>query len=208
VAAPQAPQAQIQPRGWWSLFTEFLWQGVLHILIGLDHILFVLVLLVAVRSFKELGGVVTSFTLAHSVTLALGALGLANPEPSLVESVIALSIVYVAVENMTTEEPRARYVVTFFFGLVHGFGFSGVLRDLGLPQEGLVPSLLAFNLGVELGQLAIVAPLFPLVMWVRRRDKRWGRRLALGLSLPVLIIAVLWFIERAFDVSILPEVGG
>lgn len=196
--APLAAPAPAPPPSAWATFGEFLWQGVWHILIGLDHILFVVVLLVAVRRFKELALVVTSFTLAHSLTLALGALELVNPDPVIVESVIALSIVYVAIENLSTDQPRARYLVTFGFGLIHGFGFSGVLRDLGLPATHLAPALLAFNLGVELGQLALVAPLFPALAWLRARRPTWARRLTLAMSAPVLLIAVYWFFQRAF----------
>jgi hypothetical protein len=200
--APSAPETQ-----WGSVFVTFLWQGVLHILIGIDHILFVVVLLLVVRRFKQLALIVTSFTLAHSITLALGALDIVTLPSALVESVIALSIVYVAVENMILEEPRARYVVTFVFGLIHGFGFSSVLREVGLPQDALVPALLAFNIGVELGQLAIVAPIFPLVVLLRRKSARAHRWMVWILSGLVTIVAVVWFIERAFSVSILPAGG-
>jgi hydrogenase/urease accessory protein HupE len=185
---------------------------VVHILLGLDHVLFVVSLAWAVRGLRELAGVVTAFTLAHSLTLALGALDLVALEPAWVESAIALSILYVALENILVKEPKGRYVVAFLFGLVHGFGFSYVLRDLGLPEEGVLPSLLAFNLGVELGQLALVAPLLPLVLWLRKRDEargaRWHRAATVAVSACVGVVALVWFIERAFGLSLLPWGGG
>jgi hydrogenase/urease accessory protein HupE len=212
VAQPSEAARPPAPTGWWGLFWAFLGQGVVHILLGLDHVLFVVSLVWAVRGLRELAGVVTAFTLAHSLTLALGALDLVALEPAWVESAIALSILYVALENILVKEPKGRYVVAFLFGLVHGFGFSYVLRDLGLPEEGVLPSLLAFNLGVELGQLALVAPLLPLVLWLRKRDEargaRWHRAATVAVSACVGVVALLWFIERAFGLSLLPWGGG
>ena len=201
----KSPSSKATGKGFWAYFGEFLWQGVVHILIGIDHVLFVVALLVVVRTFKELAIVITSFTLAHSITLALGALELVLVSSRLVESLIALSIVYVGVENILREKPRSRHVVTFCFGLMHGFGFSSVLRDLGLGAgEGLVPSLLAFNLGVEAGQLLIVAPVYPVLRWLRTRNADRYRRLANAVSGVVAALAVVWFIERAFELKILP----
>jgi hydrogenase/urease accessory protein HupE len=212
VAQPSEAARAPAPTGWWGLFWAFLGQGVVHILLGLDHVLFVVSLAWAVRGLRELAGVVTAFTLAHSLTLALGALDLVALEPAWVESAIALSILYVALENILVKEPKGRYVVAFLFGLVHGFGFSYVLRDLGLPEEGVLPSLLAFNLGVELGQLALVAPLLPLVLWLRKRDEargaRWHRAATVAVSACVGVVALVWFIERAFGLSLLPWGGG
>ena len=206
--AGAAAQPEVAPAtAWFSVFISFVWQGVLHILIGIDHVLFVIVLVLVVRSFKQLAVIVTSFTVAHSITLALGALEIVQIPSVPVESVIALSIVYVAAENMILTEPRARYVVTFVFGLIHGFGFSSVLRDVGLPPDALVPALLAFNVGVELGQLAIVAPLFPLVMFIQRRSKTAHRKLVWIVSGLVCVVALLWFVERAFGVALLPATG-
>jgi hydrogenase/urease accessory protein HupE len=176
-------------------FVTFIGQGVMHILSGIDHLLFIISLLIVIRDWKQLAAVVTSFTIAHSVTLALGALGLARISPRLVEPMIALSIIYVAIENVARLNPRARLGVTFAFGLVHGFGFSSVLRDLGLARGQLVPALLGFNLGVELGQLMVVAPLFPLVMWLQRRADVY-RRVRLSLNASVAVIACWWFVQR------------
>jgi hydrogenase/urease accessory protein HupE len=176
-------------------FGAFVKQGVMHILSGIDHLLFIVSLLIVIRDWKRLAAVVTSFTLAHSVTLAVGALGLVRISPRIVEPMIALTIIYVAVENASRLAPRARVGVTFLFGLVHGFGFSSVLRDLGLERAQLVPALLGFNLGVELGQLLVVAPLFPLVVFLQRRAGAY-QRVRLALNAGVAVIACVWFVQR------------
>jgi hypothetical protein len=176
-------------------FGHFVGQGVMHILSGIDHLLFIVSLLIVIRDWKHLAAVVTSFTLAHSVTLAVGALGLVRLSPRLVEPMIALTIIYVAAENALRLAPRARVGVTFAFGLVHGFGFSSVLRDLGLARGQLVPALVGFNLGVELGQLLVVVPLFPLVMLLQRRAGAY-QRVRLGLNASVAVVACFWFVQR------------
>lgn len=198
--APPAPPpssppqtAVAKPLG--SGFAAFFVEGVAHILGGLDHVLFVIALVSVVATATELAKVVTSFTLAHSLTLALGALDLVKVAPRLVEPLIAASIIYVALENVVRAQSRTRLAVTFGFGLVHGFGFSGVLRDLGLSNQRLVPALLGFNLGVEAGQLLIVAPLGPLVWWLRRRPDIY-RRARIGTNAAVALVAAYWFVQR------------
>ena len=176
-------------------FLHFIGQGVLHILGGIDHLLFVLSLVIVIRAWGQLAAVVTSFTIAHSVTLAAGALGLVRISPRIVEPMIALSIIYVAVENVVRLAPRARLGITFAFGLIHGFGFSSVLRDLGLPRGQLVPALLGFNLGVEAGQLLVVAPLFPLVLWLQRRAPAY-RRVRVSVNASVALAGCWWFVTR------------
>jgi hydrogenase/urease accessory protein HupE len=178
-----------------SGFPHFLWMGVMHILSGLDHVLFVLTLVIAARTRRELVLIVSSFTLAHSISLALGTFDLVTASPRLVEPLIALSIVYVAVENVVRRAPPSRPAITFGFGLVHGLGFSAALRELGLPARQLVGPLVGFNLGVELGQLAIVLPLLPIVMWLRRSDLGF-RRISLGTNAVVALIACGWFVRR------------
>jgi hypothetical protein len=180
-----------------SNFLHFLGQGIIHILGGYDHVLFVLSLLVAIRSWRELFVIVSSFTVAHSITLILGALGWVTVSPVLVEPVIALSILYVAIENMWRKSPQARSSVTFGFGLIHGLGFSFVLQGLGLPDDDYVPTLLGFNLGVELGQLIIVTPIFPLLLLLRRRERAF-RQFGLALNVCVALMATYWFYERVF----------
>jgi hypothetical protein len=186
-AAPQPAR----PSG----FVHFVGQGVMHILGGIDHLLFVLSLVIVIRAWGQLAAVITSFTIAHSVTLAAGALGLARISPRIVEPMIALSIIYVAIENVVRLAPRARLGVTFAFGLIHGFGFSSVLADLGLPRAQLVPALLGFNLGVEAGQLLVVAPLFPLVLWLQRHAQLY-RRARIGVNAGVAVVACVWFVQR------------
>jgi hypothetical protein len=190
-ALPARGGAQPIGTGFWA----FLKQGILHILGGLDHVLFVVALVSVVLSWRQLAQVVTSFTLAHSLTLALGALDLVRLSPRLVEPLIAASIVYVAVENVARAQPRARLGVTFGFGLVHGFGFSSVLRDLGLHKGNLISALVGFNLGVELGQLMIVVPLAPLVWWLQRRQDAY-RRVRLLVNALVALVAGFWFVQR------------
>lgn len=173
-----------------------LWQGVLHILGGLDHVLFVVTLVMAVRGRRQLVLIVTSFTVAHSLTLVLGTFDLLVASPRLVEPLIALSIVYVAVENILRRgSPPARPGITFGFGLVHGLGFSSALRELGLPPRELVLPLIGFNLGVEVGQLAIVLPLLPLVTLLRARTQLWPR-LAMAVSAVIALTASVWFVQR------------
>lgn len=192
-APAPAPESVAKPIG--TGFGAFFVQGVIHILGGLDHVLFVIALVSVVASWTELAKVVTSFTLAHSLTLALGALELVKVAPRLVEPLIAASIVYVALENVLRAQPKTRLAVTFGFGLMHGFGFSSVLRDLGLPTARLAPALLGFNLGVEAGQLLIVAPLAPLVWWLQRRADLY-RRARIGTNAAVALVAAYWLVQR------------
>lgn len=178
-----------------SGFLTFFREGVRHIFSGIDHILFVLSLLLVTRRWRDLAIVVTGFTVAHSITLALGALELVTVSSRIVEPVIAASIVYVAIENVISKKPRARLVVTFIFGLVHGFGFSASLRELGLMGRDLVPALLGFNVGVEVGQLLIVLPLFPALLWLQKK-KRVFRPALVAVSSVVAVVGAWWFVER------------
>jgi len=179
-------------------FVRYLWEGVLHIVFGWDHVLFVLgLVLIAVR-FKQLLAIVTAFTVSHSITLGLSALDVVAVPASVIEPVIALSVAWVAVEAiLKRDDPRIAYAATFLLGFVHGFGFSYVLRDeVGLPTDALLPALLAFNLGVELGQLGIVAVAYPLRAWLR--DKSFERKTVIAIAGVIGIIALYWFVERTF----------
>ena len=147
--------------------------GIEHILTGFDHLLFLGALLLRGGGLGSILGIVTAFTLAHSLTLALAVLRVVSVPPEIVEPLIALSIVYVAAENLLLARPsRRRWIESFAFGLVHGLGFAGALLELELPREMLVWSLLAFNLGVEAGQLAAVALLLPLLAWLQQAGRR------------------------------------
>ena len=183
-------------------FREYLWLGVTHIFLGYDHVAFLLALFF-VRQFRELVKIITAFSVAHTLTLALAALGVFALPSRLVESAIAASIIYVAAENLwRADEALHRWRVTFAFGLVHGFGFANVLRELGLPAEGLVRSLLAFNLGVELGQLAIAAVCWPLLRWIGRRP--WAGRVRAVVSGTLLAFGAAWLFERALALRFMP----
>ena len=201
-------------------FVQYLWQGVWHIWIGFDHILFLLALLLpavllrrrwgrgsgvhGVSRFKDASlsvlAVVTAFTLAHSITLSLAALQIISLPSRLVESAIAASVVFAAANNLVPMV-QGRWLMAFFFGLIHGFGFASVLTELGLPAGALAVSLVGFNLGVELGQLAIVAVFLPLA-FLLRHTRFYQRGVLVGGSWVALLVALAWFVERAFDLSL------
>ena len=206
----------LQPQGAWQTLKQYVVDGVWHIWVGYDHILFLLSLLlpaVLVRIGKEwqpagsLKGsllevlkVVTAFTLAHSITLSLAALGVISLPSRIVESTIAASVVVAALNNLRGTIERRRWVLAFVFGLIHGFGFASVLADLGLPQQALALALVGFNLGVELGQMAIVVVFVPIAFALRRTVFYRKGVLTFG-SLLVALIASYWFIQRAFDIA-------
>jgi hydrogenase/urease accessory protein HupE len=152
----------------WSTAWSMLELGVEHILTGWDHLLFLLGLIIVGGRVRSLVGVVSAFTVAHSITLALAATGVYAPSPRLVEPAIALSIAYVGVENFFVQDASRRWRITFPFGLIHGFGFAGALREIALPHAQVPVALLSFNLGVELGQLGVLAVALPLVLTARR----------------------------------------
>ena len=176
---------------------SFVLLGIEHILTGWDHLLFLLVLLLRGGGWLSLAKIVTAFTVAHSVTLALAVLDVVTLPDRLVEAVIALSIAAVAAENLVLSPVVARrWIVSFCFGLVHGFGFSAALRELGLPAHGLLLSLFGFNAGVEIGQALVVAVALPSLALLRRT--RWERRMVWSSSLAILLAGVILFVERAF----------
>lgn len=179
----------------WLVFARTIWLGVEHILIGVDHVLFVVALLLGGGRLRNVVAIVTAFTLAHSLTLALAWFGLVDLPSRLVESLIAASVAYVAFENLLGRGTRYRWLLAFAFGLVHGLGFYGALSELALDPAHTLRTLLAFNLGVELGQLAIVAVVFPLL--ARARGGPWFRRATLSGSLAILAMALVWLVERA-----------
>jgi hydrogenase/urease accessory protein HupE len=180
------------PQGWTSFFTL----GVEHILIGFDHLLFLLALILRGGNAWSLLKIVTAFTIAHSITLALAALNVIVLPSRLVEGAIALSIAYVAAENLFAKRPTShRWAVSFVFGLVHGVGFSSVLREIGLPQDGLVWALLGFNLGVEAGQAIAVLAALPLLLYLRRT--KYEARTVATVSAIVLVVGLALFVDRA-----------
>jgi hydrogenase/urease accessory protein HupE len=179
-----------------SIF-RFLVLGVEHILTGYDHLAFLLALLLAGGSLRRNAKIITSFTVAHSLTLALATFGLINISPALVEPVIAASIVFVGLENLFRRRVAARWLVTFVFGLVHGLGFASALRELGIGGFGVraaIP-LLSFNLGVELAQIAIAALVLPLV-WRLEQRPAFALKHVPALSLLITFAGVYWLIAR------------
>jgi HupE / UreJ protein len=171
--------------------------GIHHILSGYDHLLFLLALLLPGGGLLSLLKIITAFTIAHSVTLSLAVLQVVTLPDRLVEAVIALSIAFVAAENLFLEPTVSRrWLVSFCFGLVHGFGFSSALRELGLPAHGLLLSLFGFNAGVEVGQALVVAVCLPLLLLLRRT--RWQSRAVSSSSVAILLVGVVLFLERAF----------
>ena len=169
--------------------------GVQHILTGYDHLVFLLGLVLVGGRTRALLGVVTAFTAAHSITLALAVLGVWAPSPRVVEPAIALSIAYVGLENLFVKSAEKRWRITFPFGLVHGFGFAGALREIALPQGEIPLALVSFNVGVELGQLAVLGIALPLLAALRRTA--WlGARAVRAASGAVVVAGVSWFVVR------------
>jgi hydrogenase/urease accessory protein HupE len=174
---------------------SFFLLGIEHILTGYDHLLFLLALILRGGNVWSLLKIITAFTLAHSITLALAVLNIVTLPEQLVEATIALSIAYVAAENLFMRKAAShRWAVSFLFGLVHGFGFSNVLRELGLPKEGLLWALLNFNLGVETGQAAAVLAAVPILFWLRQF--KWEPRAVVTASVVVLAVGLTLFVER------------
>jgi len=177
----------------------FIPSGIHHIMIGPDHILFLVGLLLLGGSVMSLVRIVTAFTIGHSVTLSLAALNVVTPPASIIEPAIALSIVFVGADNLVRGDGRdLRGWVALVFGLVHGFGFANVLREFGLPREALGWSLFSFNVGVEIGQLAIVALVAAALAAVRRYNDKLGLRVAFAGSVVVIVAGAYWFVERVF----------
>jgi len=221
ILGPQAAEQtfDLQRIGRWSQFVQYLEEGVWHIWIGFDHILFLLSLLLPAvmvwgagrwqpaqrfgEAFWDVARIVTSFTVAHSITLSLATLGYVSLPSRWVEASIAASVVLAALNNVFTVFHGRRWVVAFVFGLIHGFGFASVLADLGLPQDALLLALVGFNVGVEVGQLAIVLVFLPLA-FALRRTAFYRRAVLLAGSLVIATIAAIWLAERVFEFKVLP----
>jgi hydrogenase/urease accessory protein HupE len=184
-----------------AVMGTFIPSGVHHIMIGPDHVLFLVGLLLLGGSLRRLVTIVTMFTVGHSLTLTLAALDILNPPGWLIEPAIALSIVVVGADNLLQRQEQGRDLrawVAGAFGLIHGFGFANVLREFGLPQEALGWSLFSFNVGVELGQLAIVLVVASALALVRRRWPATDKWIVLGGSTAVIAAGACWFVERVF----------
>jgi hydrogenase/urease accessory protein HupE len=183
----------------WSQVKSFVILGIGHILTGYDHLLFLLALLALGGSFSYLLKVVSAFTVAHSITLSLATLDLIALPPRFVESVIALSIAYVAAENLWRKHDKAerwRGLLTFAFGLIHGMGFAGILQEMAIPKASLATSLISFNIGVELGQIAFLSVAFLVLSFFKRWS--WDGWIRYGASLTAIAAGTFWFVQRAF----------
>ncbi len=199
-------------------FLTFIREGIWHIWVGFDHILFILSLLLpsvlvyrdgrwqpaplAAPVFWDVLKVVTSFTVAHSITLFLAALEIIALPSRLVESTIAASVVLAALNNLWPVVLERRWLVAFCFGLIHGFGFASVLADLGLPRDTLLLALVGFNVGVEVGQLCIVCAFLPMAYFLRR-STFYLKGIMAGGSALITLVALIWFVERAFNAIII-----
>ena len=184
-----------------AVFKAFTAAGVHHIAIGPDHILFIIGLLLLGGSVLRLLGIVSAFTLGHSITLSLAALNVLAPPARIIEPAIALSIVYVGADNLLSS-PGARDVrawIALFFGLVHGFGFASVLREIGLPPRALGISLFSFNLGVEIGQALIVIAVASWLAVVRARSPKRAHQLVIAGSILVMAAGAYWFVQRVWQ---------
>jgi hydrogenase/urease accessory protein HupE len=197
-STPFLLDGDVVPLSRWAIVRRYTTLGFAHILPrGLDHVLFVLGIFLLAVQLRPVLWQVSAFTIAHTITLGLTIYGIVSLPPSVVEPLIALSIVYVAVENICTSKLHAwRPLVVFCFGLLHGMGFAGVLRQIGLPRSEFVPALLSFNLGVELGQLTVILAAF-LAAGLPFRRKPWYRqRVVIPGSLLIAATGLYWFIER------------
>jgi hydrogenase/urease accessory protein HupE len=178
-------------------FFRFLVLGIEHILTGYDHLAFLLAVLLTGGSLSSNARIITSFTIAHSLTLALATFGVVTLPPTIVEPLIAASIVFVGIENLLRRQLARRWLVTFGFGLIHGLGFASILQDLGIGAmgiQGAIP-LLSFNLGVELAQLSIAAVTLPLIWRLQRRPAFMLKHVP-ALSLLLTLAGIYWFLIR------------
>lgn len=184
-----------------QIATLYLELGFKHIIpLGLDHILFVICLFLLNSNLKSVIWQATAFTIAHSITLGLAMNGIVSSPASVVEPLIALSIFYIAIENILLEKLKpARVAIVFLFGLLHGMGFAGVLTELGLPSSEYITGLVCFNVGVELGQISIILGCWLLFgIWFSK--KPWYRkRIVVPASVAIALIALYWTIERTFS---------
>jgi hydrogenase/urease accessory protein HupE len=193
------------PPSLWQIVLRYIEAGIGHIFLGYDHIAFLISVVLWARRLLPVIKIVTAFTLAHSITLSLAALDLVRIPSTIVEPAIAASIVYVAVENFISRDIDKRWRITFCFGLIHGFGFAGALQEFGLPRGALVPALASFNIGVEIGQIAIVSIVIPLLLLgdrlaaMRRRSIAPPYRPATvvyAISAVIVCLGAWWFLDR------------
>ncbi|TFV73678.1 HupE/UreJ family protein [Bradyrhizobium frederickii] len=188
-----------------STMWRYLLTGIEHIFLGYDHVAFLAAIVLWARRLMPVVKIVTAFTVAHSLTLSLAALNVLVIPSHIVEPAIAASIVFVAIENFFSRDVDKRWRVVFLFGLVHGFGFAGALREIGLPQDAILPALAAFNIGVEVGQIAIVALMLPVLILLDRltaagcEEPARAARLVYAMSAMIALLGSYWLLTRVFD---------
>ena len=187
---PEDEASSSSTDGWLSFFLL----GMNHILSGYDHLLFLFSLLIARQTFKQYAGTITAFTIAHCITLALTVTGVIHVSPRIVEPAIALSICYVALDNLLRKKVSYRWVLTFVFGLIHGMGFADILAEMNIPKSELAVDLISFNVGIETVQVIIVALMLPLLALLYRW--KHASRAAVACSVAALMLGGLWLVER------------
>jgi hydrogenase/urease accessory protein HupE len=186
----------------WQIMLKFGAAGVEHILTGYDHICFLIAVILWAHRVWPVVKLVTAFTISHSITLSLAALDIVTLPTTLTESAIALSIVYVAIENFFSRDTDTRWRDTFFFGFIHGFGFASGLKELNVQRETIIPALASFNIGVEIGQIAIVLTLLPILLYIdRHTGAKRHDKLVYGVSAAIACFGAYWLLQR---VGILP----
>ncbi|EKN66481.1 hypothetical protein BABA_15267 [Neobacillus bataviensis LMG 21833] len=190
--AAAKPVEKSATSSWFSFFKL----GMLHILTGYDHLLFLFALLLRKQTFKQYAAIVTSFTIAHSITLSLAVLGVITLPSRFVEAVIAFSICYVALENIFRKEIRHRWSITFVFGLIHGLGFASILKEMAIPKSHLAVALVNFNLGIEFVQLSIVLLLLPLLAYLFKLKS--SRKIVTYGSYAIVAMGAIWLVQRVF----------
>ena len=190
----------------WQIVQTYVWLGITHILLGFDHLLFVFALLLIVKNMRRLLWTITAFTLAHSLTMVVATLGIVNLPQAPVEAIIALSILFLAMEIIHEKQGKigltSRYpwIIAFIFGLLHGFGFAGALAEIGLPQQAITLALVFFNIGVELGQLMFVATIVFIVLILQRlTNPALLNKLQTTVVYMIGGVSAFWLIERTLS---------
>lgn len=197
VLKPQQSQTTLNAATGLQQFTSFVELGLEHIVTGYDHLLFLLALLLAGGSLWYLLKIVTAFTLAHSITLSLAVMGWVYAPSRLVESLIAASIIYVVLVEVLWKRKETPWYIVFGFGLIHGLGFANILKDMALPGDQLLIALLSFNLGIELGQLAIVLVLWGIIALLNQKSETLYPKIQTACAIGILLMSSYWFVERA-----------
>jgi hydrogenase/urease accessory protein HupE len=203
VFTPNTAEFTLISRSIFQQIYGFVLLGFEHILTGYDHILFLISLLLASNSLKYLLKIVTAFTISHSVTLSLAVLNIVTLPSQLVESAIALSIIYIAIENLWQKNFEHRWVLTFGFGLIHGLGFAGILREIQIPRGNLFTSLASFNLGVEIGQILVVTVCFFILQLIQKliKQQTWQLNFKRFASIGIIIMGSIWLFERVLAIA-------